>query len=236
MTYLNRLGHLVMPPLRRATLRVASYLPAFLVDLERLGAIAGTDKVDPFHTHNGLTNCAVYEKYLGDWRSRRFGLLEIGVYKGASLRMWRAYFRRARIVGLDINPAVEAVRREGFEILIGSQTDTEVLDQALKPDVRFVIDDGSHVNELTIKSFNYLFPRLPAGSLYVIEDTINTYEPARRGWTGMAYNDPGLSLDNQRGDFDRFLAALHRDCDLQGHERTVSLVHVWPGTIVIGRA
>jgi hypothetical protein len=52
----------------------------------------------------------------------------------------------------------------------------------------------------------------------------------------MQYNDQDLSLENKREDFDKFLAGLFEDCDMHGHERTVAYVHVWPGTIVIGRA
>jgi hypothetical protein len=99
-----------------------------------------------------------------------------------------------------------------------------------------VIDDGSHVNELTIKTFEYVFPKLQAGSIYVIEDTHSCYEAALWTWPGMQYNDQDLSLENKREDFDTFLAGLFEDCDLHGHERTVAYVHVWPDTIVIGRA
>jgi hypothetical protein len=230
-----RLRNLVLPIVRHGSLRAARLLRLPL-SLERLGAIAGTDKVDPHHTHNGLSNCAVYEKYLRRRRRRSFGLLEIGVYNGASLRMWRAYFRRARVIGLDIDPRVEMYRGEGFDIFIGSQSDPVVLDRAVTPDVEVVIDDGSHVNELSIATFKHVFPRLPSGAIYVIEDTIPSYEPAWWDWPGMRYNNPNLSLDNKREDLDELLAELYRDCDLRGHERTVAFVHVWPGTIVIGRA
>src|SRR3954454_15159557 len=49
-----------------------------------------------------------YEKHLRHLRQRSFALLEIGIggyarerQGGASLRMWKAYFPAAQIVGLD---------------------------------------------------------------------------------------------------------------------------------------
>jgi hypothetical protein len=59
----------------------------------------------------------------------------VGVYNGASMRMWRAYFGRSRVVGLDIDPRTEAYRNSGFEMWIGSQTDTDLLDKALAKDL-----------------------------------------------------------------------------------------------------
>ena len=216
--------------------------------LEQLGAWYGTDKVDRWHTHVGRTNCAIYERYLSAWRRKQFTLLEIGVLSGASLRMWQAFFPRARVRGLDIDPAAGSL---GLDVTIGSQADPDVLEGLVSPDLAFVIDDGSHVIELTIATFEYLFPRLESGAVYIIEDTLNTYEPARSDWPGMSYNE-GLSLENVRADFDAFLARLMHDCDAHpasvrqreggdlevdvGPDRTVSFVHVWPGLIVVGRA
>lgn len=207
-----------------------------LLSLERLGAYHGTDKVAHARIDPGLSYGRIYEHYLAGWRNDRFSLLEIGVYRGSSLRMWRAYFRRARIAGLDIS-AEAAARAQGFEVFVGSQADPELLERALAalPDLRLVIDDGSHVNELTIASFEFLFPRLPSGAIYVIEDTLCTYEPALAEWPGMELNE-GVAFDNRREDFDAFLAGLHADCDTGGDERTVAFVHAWPGQVVVGRA
>jgi hypothetical protein len=174
--------------------------------------------------------------YLKRWRGDRFSLLEIGVLDGASLRMWRSYLPKAKITGLDIDPRVRVHEREGFRILVGSQADEELLAKTVAPDLRFVIDDGSHVNELTIATFDYLFPRMPSGAIYVIEDTLNTYDRAHDWWPGMEYNRPDLELDNKREDIDKLVTRLQHDCDIGGEGRTVSFVHTWPGLIIVGRA
>src|SRR4030081_218212 len=67
----------------------------------------------------------IYEQFLAPYRGQPFTLLEIGWWRGGSLRMWRKYFGpSARIVGMDINPACAVHERDGFRIFIGNQADT----------------------------------------------------------------------------------------------------------------
>lgn len=223
----------------------------YLFGLTKLGLIFGTDKVDAVHTHNGLAYTDVYAKYLHSWRRRSFTLLELGVYRGDSLRMWNAYLPRATVIGLDLEPrSVE--RAHEFDVTVGSQTDPVVLGGILErhPNLRVVIDDASHITELTLASFRYLFPRLPRGSLYIIEDlSPGTYEDwpghnRERGstWPAVEQN-PGAPRFNRRQDMDDFLRELIRDCDLGGGalgegpgEKQVSFVHVWPSIVIVGRA
>ncbi|MEG7660787.1 hypothetical protein, partial [Listeria monocytogenes] len=56
--------------------------------------------VDKWHHYLPL-----YERYFSPWRGRPVRFLEIGVYKGGSLEMWRSYFGpEAMIFGIDIDP------------------------------------------------------------------------------------------------------------------------------------
>ncbi len=239
-----------MPGLRRRAVLAAARLP-YVYDLTKLGRVFGTDKVDALHTHNGLAYTDVYERYLRAWRLHRFTLLELGVWRGNSLRMWNAFFPRATVVGLDLEPAA-VERAPEFEIVVGSQTDPEVLDEILAghPDLRLVVDDASHIASLTIGSFRHLFPRLASGSLYIMEDiSPTTYEDwpghdAERGanWPAIQQN-PGEAHFNRREDMDEFLRELIRDCDLGGGafgdgpgEKQVAFVHVWPSMVIVGRA
>ena len=48
----------------------------------------------------------IYERHLAPLRGKPVRVLEIGVYKGGSLEMWKSYFGgELTIVGLDIDPA-----------------------------------------------------------------------------------------------------------------------------------
>ena len=44
----------------------------------------------------------IYEHFLGSLREKEINILEIGVDKGDSLRLWREYFSKAKICGIDI--------------------------------------------------------------------------------------------------------------------------------------
>lgn len=234
--------HLVPKRLRYPVIKVASVLYPRILPLEYLGVAADraysaeriTDIIE------GVNYAGVYDRYLSDWRRHRFSMLEIGVWRGQSLRMWKNYFPRATVAGLDIDPAA-AERAEGFTVFVGSQDDTELLDRAVRelPDLRLLVDDGSHINELTIATFEYLFPRLPSGGLYLIEDMGVSYEDGPLApstsddWPGMERNRPA---SHRRADIDALLLRLTRDCDLGGSRREVAFVHIWPMCVVIGRA
>jgi hypothetical protein len=115
-------------------------------------------------------------------------LLEVGVggYAGAlggeSLRMWASYFRRGRIVGVDLydKTALSAGRVQVFQC---SQVDaprmTE-LAQAHGP-FDFVIDDGSHMNAHQIETFGILWPHVKDGGIYIVEDVQTSYWPKYGG-------------------------------------------------------
>lgn len=126
-----------------------------------------------------------YERHLGHLRDEAFVLLEIGVggyartgQGGGSVRMWRRYFQQAQIVGLDIEDK-SFLDRPRLTTVRGDQTDPTVLDDVIARfgPPRVVVDDGSHRPEDIIETFRILFPRLPDGAVYAIEDTQTSYWP-----------------------------------------------------------
>ena len=105
----------------------------------------------------------------------------VGGYKnaysgGKSLRMWRSYFPFANIYSIDIYEK-SPIQEERIKIFKGSQVDEVFMDKVVKEigDLDLIIDDGSHVNEHVITTFNLLFPRLKDGGIYVVEDTQTSY-------------------------------------------------------------
>ena len=47
----------------------------------------------------------IYEENFSKFKKRKITILEIGIAKGGSLRMWKNYFSSdSTIVGIDINP------------------------------------------------------------------------------------------------------------------------------------
>ncbi len=131
--------------------------------LPQLGLRMGTDKGTD---HSYLE---VYEQLFDSLRQRPMAMLEIGVHRGASLRMWRAWFPDARISGMDISPVAAVV--PDCEVITASQTDRAVIEaQWADESLDLIIDDGSHRLEHQLLSLCYLWPKLKPGGFYVIED------------------------------------------------------------------
>jgi len=155
-------------------------------DLNQLALIFGTDKWGShWYTEH-------YQSYFRPFKQQQLSLLEIGVggYKdpaagGESLRMWKAFFPRARIVGIDVEDKT-IFRAHRIDIRQCDQTDSEALIRLCDEYGGFdiVIDDGSHVNEHVIKTFRVLFPRLRRNGIYVVEDMQTSYWPTYGGGIG----------------------------------------------------
>lgn len=126
-----------------------------------------------------------YQSHFKRYKFKRVTLFEIGVggyhypnAGGNSLRMWKRYFPFGRIFSLDIYDK-SFVQENRIKIFQGSQVDEDILNNIIsqigEPDI--IIDDGSHINEHVIKTFQILFSKLKSGGIYVIEDTQTAYWP-----------------------------------------------------------
>ena len=147
------------------------------LSLTEIGRHTRTDKAS---THSYTQH---YERHLQHLRHEEFTLLEIGIggyaregQGGRSLRMWKHYFPKARIVGLDIEDK-SFVDRPRIVTYQGSQVDEEVLRRivAEQGTPQVVIDDGSHRPEHIRETFRILFPLLADDGIYAIEDTQTSY-------------------------------------------------------------
>ncbi len=163
-------------------------------------------------------------------------MLEIGVDRGGSLEMWRQYLPETTIVGVDINPRAaqydDPDRR--IHVRIGDQTNTNFLQAVLDEFGAFdtVLDDGGHTPKQMISSFQYLFPRLKAGGVYVVEDVCANY------WT--SYRDqPESFIDFTRWLMDAMHAPYMRMNSvfqiMEGHQKRLRHVEVPYAATIIDR-
>jgi predicted O-methyltransferase YrrM len=158
-------------------------------------------------------------------------VLEIGVYKGASLRMWRDYFRQGSVVGIDKNPAAEAHADERIRIHVGSQADGEFLDSVAEAAGPFdlIVDDGAHRFEPQMESLAHLWPHLNPNGIYVIEDTHTSYlEKYEMGW-----REPRTTIEAMKGVADDLHGRFH---DHPVEYPGVKSLHFFPKLCVMCRA
>lgn len=124
----------------------------------------------------------VYETVFGPSRSSPMRVLEIGVWQGASLKLWKRYFEHPGtiIVGVDVLPECKRFDSpaDGIHVRIGSQADAVFLNGVVEEFGPFdlIIDDGSHHSSHIIASFNYLFSEgLKDTGIYFVEDLHANY-------------------------------------------------------------
>lgn len=138
--------------------------------LDEIALLHGTDKSSASHNYCA----AVYEGMLAPLRHEPIALLELGVWKGSSLRMWGDYFTHpdAQIVGVDINPDF-CSDDPRVTVFAGDQTSIPAELQKWRPNI--IIDDASHLSSKTIDSFKAWFPALTPAGYYVVEDLHTSY-------------------------------------------------------------
>lgn len=182
-----------------------------------------------------------YQRHLEPLRGRPIALLEIGVggyddprAGGASLRMWKAFFPKGRVYGLDVFDK-SALEEDRIRIFRGSQDDPAVVERVVAETgpLDVVIDDGSHYVPHVRRTFELVFPHLREGGIYAAEDLQTSYWPKYGG-----------SLDPDAPDTS--MAAFKRLADGLNHaerigyrptflDRNVRAVHFYHNLVFVER-
>lgn len=115
----------------------------------------------------------IYDRHFAKFRGTAVRLVEIGIYSGGSLDMWRDYFGgMAHIIGVDIQPDCMAYQSEGVEVHIGDQSKAAFWDEfkSRVAPVDIVIDDGSHKPRHQATTLVALLGHVRPGGVYLCED------------------------------------------------------------------
>lgn len=143
--------------------------------LDEMGRKHQTDKCGAWAAaHDYLRK---YEFFFRPLRREKFTFLELGVYKGASLKTWAEYFEAADIVGVDIEEETLAHAAGRVKVLLGDLSRTDFLQTlpALNPKV--ILDDASHWWADQLRALFILYPPLMSGGIYIVEDIQTSFEP-----------------------------------------------------------
>lgn len=151
-------------------------------ELESLGYKYDTDKCAKHHNYLNK-----YEFFLQKFKDESISVLELGVFNGASLKMWGEYFHNATIYGVDIDSSCQAYEAANLRVLIRDLSDEEALEslKTLKPTV--IIDDASHRWSHQIMALYHLLPALESGGIFIVEDM---------GTSLYSYRDQGGAFDD----------------------------------------
>jgi hypothetical protein len=198
------------------------------------GKLAGV-----FFEHHGRTidkwvhYLEIYEHHLARYRNTSVKILEIGVFRGGSLELWRKYFGGdATIFGIDINPDCADYVTAPNQVRIGSQDDPDFLEKVVlemgPPDI--VLDDGSHIARHQRKSFDVLFPFLKPGGIYIMEDLHTAY------WAdgfGGGYGRKDNAIGHVKQMIDDMHAWYHLRPVTTPAKTEIGAIHVYDSIVVI---
>jgi|GEM_PF-1555878 len=128
--------------------------------------------------HKWMHYFEIYDRYFSRFRGTDVHIVEIGIYHGGSLQMWRDYFGpNAKIIGIDIDPRCKQFEEEGIEIIIGDQEDRTFLADLREkfPRIDILLDGGGHTMRQQIVTFEELFSHVSENGIYLCEDLHTSY-------------------------------------------------------------
>lgn len=120
----------------------------------------------------------IYHRHFARFRGEACTVVEVGVYHGGSLQMWRDYFGpAARIIGVDNNRRLTSLDEPGIEIVIGDQGDRSFLRELARQagPIDVLIDDGSHLMPHQIATLEELYRAVRPDGVILVEDTHTSY-------------------------------------------------------------
>jgi hypothetical protein len=183
--------------------------------------------------HKWIHFLALYDRWFAPYRDAAPTMLEIGVFQGGSLELWRSFFGQdATIFGIDINPECAQRVDPPNQVRIGSQDDRAFLNSVLAEtgDLDIVLDDGSHIGRHQIASFRALWPRVKPGGIYMIEDLHTTY------WQGFwegGMRLPGTGLEFLKGLIEDQHAWYHQEPARWARPSEIGAIHFYDSIAVI---
>jgi hypothetical protein len=184
--------------------------------------------------HKWLHYFDIYHRYFEKFRGKDVVVLEFGVSHGGSLQMWKSYFgKKARIIGVDINPECKELAEQQIEIYIGSQEDPLFLKKLMDKigAVDILIDDGGHTMLQQNTTFDATYSYVKPGGIYLAEDLHTSY------WSefGGGYRKQNTFIERSKGLVDALHAWHSRDGEslkVDDFTRTTYGIHFYDSIVV----
>jgi cephalosporin hydroxylase len=137
----------------------------------------GTDKGEPKSYIDEF-----YQKTFEPFSDEEITLVEIGIRSGASIKLWREFFSKANIIGIDNlqdhndnrTPINKDWISDGVKFIDFDAYSEKIFD-ILKTNIDILIDDGPHTLESHIKLLEMYIPKMNSGGMIIIEDI--SYNP-----------------------------------------------------------
>ena len=120
----------------------------------------------------------IYDNIFKKFVNKKITFVEVGIGNGGSLFMWRKFFgKKAKIIGIELNPEAKKLEKFGFQISIGDQSDPQFWKSFYKKNgkIDILLDDGGHRNIQQITTFMESYDHIKPNGIIVVEDTHTSY-------------------------------------------------------------
>jgi len=188
--------------------------------------------------HKWMHYFDIYDHHFAPYRKKPVTIVEFGVSHGGSLQMWKSYFgRKARIIGVDIDPRCKELVEDRVEVVIGDQEDRDflrTLRERVGP-IDILIEDGGHTMNQQIATFEEMWPGVRDGGIYLVEDLHTSYWPKYEG----GYERSGTFIEYAKHLIDQQNAWHSKEKERfapDKYTKTIRGMHVYDSVIVFDKA
>ena len=162
-------------------------------------------------------------------------ILELGIFEGGGYVLLDKLFNPRRMSAVEISPQPVAPllryvagMENRFVHFSTSQCDREILEEIVRKELAdeldLVVEDASHAYEQTKASFEFLFPLLRPGGIYMIEDWAWAHHPGYQSTDAPFSKRPALSN------------LLFEQLMLMGSTALIAEIRVWKFRYLIRKA
>jgi hypothetical protein len=175
----------------------------------------------------------VYHRHFQKFRGRKVNIMEIGIYSGGSLGMWKQYFGdQCTVYGVDIEPKCKAYDSDSVKVFIGDQADRgfwkKFRDE--NPPMDIVIDDGGHFTHQMIVTLEEMLPYMAPGGVFVCEDVHSIEKEFTHYVQGLTCH-----LNNWEGFYNNFETENRTTVPTNSLQKAVQSIAFYPFMTVIER-
>lgn len=173
----------------------------------------------------------IYHRHFSKFVGREAHVLEVGIYSGGSLEMWKEYFGpKCQVYGVDIEEACRVYEDDRTKIFVGDQADRSFWKRFKEqvPAIDIIIDDGGHQTEQQIVTLEEMLPHLRPGGVYLCEDMLGVHNGFAAYAHALADNLNKFAFKPGGYDSRGEHAAFTTD-----FQRVISSIHLYPFVTVI---
>lgn len=169
----------------------------------------------------------IYHTHFNKFVNKEVKILEIGIYSGGSLSMWKSYFGdNCKVFGIDIEESCKVYENDYTSIFTGDQEDRTFWKTFFNEvgSVDIVIDDGGHTTEQQRITFEETLQMINPGGVYLCEDVHRQ---------GNRFAEYSASFIHELNKIKHNPKSQILDSDVSNFQSSIKSIHFYPYVFVV---